>query len=64
MPINSLMAWSTFQFVWPILVILTYILVFTVLRVLAMHRNYWITLHNHICEARDIRRQFLDINND
>jgi len=59
MPIRPLMAWSTFQYVWPVLAILTYILVTTVLRVLAMHRRYWITLHDRICESRNMRRQYL-----
>lgn len=53
------MTWSTFQSVWPILAILVYILITTVLRILAMHRHYWITLHNHICESRNMRRQYL-----
>jgi len=54
------MPWSTFQSVWPVLAILIYILVTTVLRVLALHRNYWITLHNRICESRNMRRQYLE----
>lgn len=54
------MTWSTFQSVWPVLAIMIYILITTALRVLAMHRSYWITLHNRICESRNMRRQYLE----
>ena len=54
------MAWSTFQSIWPVLAILAYFLITTVLRVLATHRYYSVTIHDRICESRNMRRQYLE----
>lgn len=64
------MTWPTFQLVWPILLVLVYLLAMSMVRVLSAKLYYAVALHNRICAARNMRRQFfehgsiLDINVD
>ena len=46
--------------VWPILAILVYAFTMCMVRVLSAKLTYRVRLHNRVCEARNMRRQYLE----
>ena len=54
------MTWPVFQLVWPVLLALVYIMGMSIVRVLSIKVHYAIALHNRVCDARNIRRQFFE----
>jgi hypothetical protein len=54
------MTWAMFHTIWPVLALLLYILVMCIVKVLSANLYHAMTLHNRICEARNLRRQYLE----
>lgn len=53
------MTWESLQIAWPALAILSYVLVASVLHVLASHYRHAIQIHEHIRAVRRLRNEYL-----
>jgi len=54
------MNWSAIQPIWPVMVVIVYILGYCMMRMMSEKLYQSIRLHNRICEARQMRRSYFE----
>ena len=54
------MTWTSSQFTWVIIGVVTYALVTAVLAILAQHAARSIAIHDRIRDSKNLRQQYLD----
>lgn len=54
------MTWMAIQPIWPVMLVIVYLMTYSMMRVLSANLYNNLHVYNRICEARRIRRRYFD----
>lgn len=59
------MTWAAIQPIWPVMLVICYLMAYSMMRVLSQSLYNAVFLHDRVCDARRIRsKYFEDLEND